>query len=52
MIIFDMDGTLWDTSEATMKVSIDVVKIYNIKDFEYKYTINNFKELLNIIDNI
>lgn len=34
MIIFDLDGTLWNTLEATQKAAFDVAKQYNIIDFD------------------
>lgn len=35
-IIFDLDGTLWDTSNETQKIWSEVAKQYNLKNSNYK----------------
>ncbi len=35
-IIFDLDGTLWDTSNETKKIWSEVAKQYNLKNSNYK----------------
>lgn len=40
MLIFDMDGTLWDTSETTLKSANQIASKYNLKPFTMQ-TINN-----------